>query len=310
MCIFIASIFIISIHARFFIMRNFIMNAALEKELIDRIIAQALDEDLNGRGDITSQALFDDASTATAVIKSKQRGILSGAYLLTPLFSHLDSSLDVAILLADGSRLETGSEICRLEGRVRSILAGERTALNFLQRLSGIATSTARLVSLLQGTSARLLDTRKTTPLLRLFEKKAVVAGGGCNHRFGLFDMMLIKDTHVKAAGSVAAAVRKAKHARSSIDGIKIEVEVQNVDQFYEAVAETPDRIMLDNMLCEHIKQCVAHLREKDLHIETEASGNVTEDTIADIAATGVDFISSGAITHSAAALDIHLVIL
>jgi len=279
-----------------------------EAARIADIIGRALDEDLGAAGDVTSAALFPRDATAAACIRSKQEGVLAGAYLLAPIFTRIDPSLSVDVVLTDGARLSAGSTICRLDGSIRAILAGERTALNFLQRLSGIATRTAQLVSLLQGTRARLLDTRKTTPLLRLLEKKAVLAGGGINHRLGLYDMILIKDTHVAAAGGVAAAVRAARAARPNA-ALKIEVEVQSVEQFTEAIAERPDRVMLDNMSLDDMARCVALLRAQGLAVETEASGNVTEENIARIAATGVDFISSGAITHSAPALDIHLVI-
>jgi nicotinate-nucleotide pyrophosphorylase (carboxylating) len=235
--------------------------------------------------------------------------VCAGTYLLQPIFFRLDPSMRISVELADGAHLTPGAEICRLDGSIRAILASERTALNFLQRLSGIATRTARMAALCAGTGAQLLDTRKTTPGLRILEKKAVVAGGGRNHRFGLYDMILIKDTHVAAAGGPAAAVRSARTHAGGGPAIKIEVEVQSFEQFREAVAERPDRIMLDNMNCSEMARCVQHLRGAGLRIETEASGNVTEATIAEIARTGVDFISSGAITHSAPALDIHLII-
>jgi len=286
------------------------MSGDEEKRLIAECVRRALEEDLGSKGDVTSQALFGKKDTAAALIRSKQEGVVSGVYLLAPLFHHIDTALRVQPRLSEGARLYPGSEICELEGRAQSILAGERTALNFLQHLSGIATRTARLVELLKGTSARLLDTRKTTPSLRYFEKRAVVAGGGANHRFGLFDMILIKDTHVKAAGGAAQAVRKAMARRADNTRLKIEVEVQSLEQFREAVAERPDRIMLDNMTCETVRECVSYLRDQGLDIETEASGNITEDNIAEIARTGVDFVSAGSITHSVEALDIHLIIL
>jgi nicotinate-nucleotide pyrophosphorylase (carboxylating) len=285
------------------------VNMPGEQGRIDEIVARALREDLGVRGDVTSRALFDKRQAAAALIKAKEAGVLSGVYLLKPLFGRLDSSLVVTPKLDEGARLREGSEICALQGSVRAILAGERTALNLLQRLSGIATCTARFVALLAGTRARLLDTRKTTPSLRILEKKAVLAGGGFNHRFGLFDMILIKDTHIRAAGGIASAVRKAKSNRRRNPEMRVEVEVQSFAQFEEAVAEEPDRIMLDNMPCKTMARCVAYLKNRQLNIETEASGNVTEQNIARIAQTGIDFISSGRITHSARALDIHLVV-
>ena len=280
---------------------------ANDRQVIDRIIAEAIKEDLGTGGDITSSGVFSAGQTAEAVIRSKQEGILAGAYLCAPVFGHVDPSIKVSVLLDDGARLMPGSEICRLSGSAYGICAGERTILNFLQRLSGIATLTARFAASLEGTRARLLDTRKTTPLLRVLEKRAVVAGGGHNHRFGLFDMVLIKDTHIEAAGGVTAALTRV-HSRKNAS-IKVEIEVQTYEQMVEAAEGKPDRIMFDNMPCALITRCVEYIRSRKLPIETEASGNVTEATIAAIARTGVDFISSGAITHSARALDIHLII-
>ena len=280
-----------------------------EKEIIDRIIKQALSEDLGAEGDITSRSIFSENDEAVAVIKSKEKGVLSGIYLIEPVFKTIDSSLLLDIKLEEGALLEKETEICHIEGSIRSILAGERTVLNFLQRLSGIATGTAHLVSLIQDTRARLLDTRKTTPMLRLLEKKAVLAGGGYNHRFGLFDMILIKDTHVKAAGGPAEAVNKAKAYHESNPAIKVEVEIQSMKEFYEAVEAAPDRIMLDNMSLDDMAECVSYLNKKKAGVELEASGNVTSENIRAIAETGVDFISAGSITHSTKALDIHLVL-
>jgi nicotinate-nucleotide pyrophosphorylase (carboxylating) len=193
---------------------------------------------------------------------------------------------------------------------VRAILSGERTVLNFLQRLSGIATLTARLVAAMGESPARLLDTRKTTPTLRALEKKAVRDGGGHNHRFGLFDMVLIKDTHVRAAGGVRAALQGVRNTLGPENRLEIEVEVQSREEFIEAVAERPDRIMLDNMGPADMRVCVEHVRSHALNIEVEASGRVSEETIAEVARTGVDYISVGSITHSAPALDIHMVML
>ncbi len=280
-----------------------------ESGLIQSIIINTLKEDLGKDGDVTSRAIFSPSDTASAVIRSKGDGLLAGSYLLQPLFEYLDPNLEVKCLLQDGSNLKHGTEICRLNGSVTAILAGERTALNLLQRLSGIATQTAHLVSLISHTKARLLDTRKTTPLLRILEKKAVAAGGGFNHRFGLYDMILIKDTHVRAAGGVGNAIRKAKLFCKNKPELRIEVEVQTIAEFNEALELAPDRIMLDNMSCELMRQCVLKRDQTNPMIELEASGNVKAKTIAGIAQTGVDFISVGAVTHSVMALDIHLVI-
>lgn len=276
---------------------------------IDGLLDRAIDEDLGTGGDCTSNALFPEDECAEAVIQSKEAGILSGVLLLKPLFSKINPSVLVTIPLDDGSELSPGSVICRLTGPVRGILAGERIALNFLQRLSGIATLTSQYCAAMVNTGARLLDTRKTTPGLRLLEKLAVRHGGGMNHRFGLFDMMLIKDTHVKRCGGVTAALEKALQSRGHATRPKIEVEVQSVREFEEAVELRPDRIMLDNMSLSAMRQCVEKKIAARAGVELEASGNVTLESIAAVAETGVNFVSCGSITHSAKALDIHLVI-
>jgi nicotinate-nucleotide pyrophosphorylase (carboxylating) len=282
---------------------------AIEQKALKNLLTRALAEDMGKKGDITTKSIFDKSKKAAALIKSKQAGILSGSYLIKPLFRMLDQSMKVKLLADDGKKLLPGTEIARLSGSIAAILAGERTALNFLQHLSGIATQTAELVSLIKHTKTRLLDTRKTTPLLRILEKKAVADGGGHNHRFGLYDMILIKDTHVKAAGGVDKAIIKAKKSLGKKIEIKIEAEVQSVDEFRKALLCDPDRIMLDNMPTDLMRECVAIRDNENPSIELEASGNVTKESIALIAETGVDFISSGSITHSVKAIDIHLVI-
>jgi nicotinate-nucleotide pyrophosphorylase (carboxylating) len=279
-------------------------------QLYASLISHALAEDLGALGDITSNALFDKNDVCSAVIKSKANGILSGVQLIAPLFNHIDPSLEVAVLADNGAMLTNNTRICTLHGPIRSILAGERVGLNFLQHLSGIATATHDLTDLIRHTKAKLLDTRKTTPLLRLLEKQAVAHGGGHNHRFGLFDMILIKDTHVKAAGGVIPAVTRAQeYMQTKSLAVKIEVEIQSVNEFKEALTCHPDRIMLDNMNLDDMATCVSLKAASGLNVELEASGNVSASTIVSIAETGVDFISVGAITHSAKALDIHLVV-
>jgi nicotinate-nucleotide pyrophosphorylase (carboxylating) len=286
------------------------MTLEMMKTHIDRIVKDALAEDLGNAGDVTSKAIFADTDHATAVIRSKSDGILSGAYLIEPVFNSLDPSLQIQLTCQDGSLLEHGKIIAQLSGPVNGILAGERTILNFLQRLSGIATVTSKYTTEIAHTSARLLDTRKTTPGLRYLEKMAVVHGGGQNHRIGLFDMILIKDTHVKRSGGVGQALKKAIEYRSiKNSNLKIEVEVQSIDEFKIALDYSPDRIMLDNMTTDQMRICVDMIKKDSLSIETEASGNVTLASIRAVAETGVDFISSGSITHSAPALDIHLLI-
>jgi nicotinate-nucleotide pyrophosphorylase (carboxylating) len=277
---------------------------------LSTLIDRALAEDLGKDGDITSNALFSKTDLAKAVIKSKAAGVLSGAYLLKPLFSRIDSSIATDLLLQDGDPLFKNTIICRIEGPVQGILCGERIALNFLQRLSGIATLTSRYVAAIAHTGATLLDTRKTVPGLRPLEKMAVLHGGGINHRHGLYDMMLIKDTHVKRAGGVSQALKKAFAARGGSRTPAIEIEVQTIAEFEEALVMSPDRIMLDNMSLDDLRSCVGKKAASNSTIELEASGAITLDSIAAVAETGVDFISCGAITHSAPVLDIHLVIL
>ena len=285
------------------------MSAGDDTRLIDELLRKALAEDLGAEGDITSQAIFPAGRTAKASIVAKAPGVLSGGTILAPLYALVDPGVTVSGLVADGSRVAEGTVVARLEGPIRAILAGERTGLNLLQHLSGIATLTARMVAAIGPARARLLDTRKTTPMLRALEKKAVRDGGGHNHRFGLFDMVLIKHTHVAAAGGVAAAIRAVRAARAGKPAVAIEAEVGSVEEFREALAEHPDRIMLDNMSPAEMRECVALARRAKPRVELEASGNVTLDTVRAVAETGVDFISCGSITHSAPILDMHLVI-
>lgn len=284
----------------------------IKKEDIYKIIKETLAEDLSDIGDITSKALFSFNDVAKAIIKSKAEGILSGSYLIEPVFKECDERINVEIMQRDGDRIFKDTIICNIEGPVRGILAAERTILNLLQRLSGIATYTNKFVTAISHTKAKLLDTRKTTPMLRLLEKKAVLDGGGYNHRMGLYDMFLIKDTHIKYCGGPENALQKVLNFRekSGYKNLKIEIEVQTLDEFKKILNLNPDRIMLDNMNIDEIKQCVSYRDSKKSKVELEVSGNVTLERIKQIAETGVDFISVGAITHSAPALDIHLVII
>ncbi|MBD3322298.1 MAG: carboxylating nicotinate-nucleotide diphosphorylase [Chitinivibrionales bacterium] len=275
--------------------------------VLDRLIELAVMEDLSTTGDVTSQAIFTADATATAVIKSKEHGVLAGSYCIEPVYKKIESRIAVKPLLQDGAVVDCESAICLIKGPIRGILSGERIALNFIQHLSGIATKTFEMVSLISHTKALLLDTRKTAPGFRSLEKAAVTAGGGYNHRMGLFDLILIKDTHVKAAGGPAAAIKKAKSFCGEIRQIKIEVEVQTIGQFYDALGESPDIIMLDNMSTADMKKCCEYILKENLQVKLEASGKINEKTIAETAESGVDYISSGAITHSAPALDIHL---
>ena len=281
----------------------------IDEQLLHELINSAVKEDLGQRGDVTSDAVFSDSDQAEAVIRSKGDGVCSGMYLLKPLFAKINNSLEVELKAADGDRIKPGTILCTLNGPVKAILAGERVALNFLQRLSGIATLTSEYAKAISHTTTRLLDTRKTTPMLRYPEKLAVVHGGGCNHRFGLFDMILIKDTHVKRSGGVGKALTNALNFRGNETSLKIEVEVQSIAELEEALGYNPDRIMLDNMSISDMKTSVNRVKSSGKKVELEASGNITLTSIAAVAETGVDFISCGSITHSAPSLDIHLLI-
>lgn len=279
--------------------------------LVEQMIQLALAEDLSTEGDITSRAIFADSDRATAIIKAKEAGILSGVSLIEPIFAAIDTRIEITLKASDGQPVITGTPICELKGPIIGILSGERLTLNLLQHLSGVASATAQLVSLISHTNAQLLDTRKTTPNLRFLEKEAVAHGGGTNHRFGLYDMIMAKDTHVLAAGGPDKAVLKAQSwSTQNGNRVKIEVEVENLSQFDKALATAPTRIMLDNMSCDDMRTAVATRDEKNPSVELEASGNVSAATIASIAETGVDYISVGAITHSVPALDIHLKII
>lgn len=264
------------------------------------IIRLALNEDL-GSGDITTRYLDLDPVPETAFMIAKAGGILAGVEISRDVFHAVDRTLKVTLYCKDGDKVERGSEIMRIEGNPASILQAERTALNFLQRLSGIATLTRAMASQLEGTKARLLDTRKTTPLLRGMEKYAVRVGGGFNHRFGLYDMVMLKENHIRAAGSITEAVRRVKLRNTTH---KIEVEVTNILELDEAVKAGVDRVMLDNMDIDEIRACVRKFGKK---VELEVSGGVTADNIRKIARTGVHYISSGALTHSYKSLDISL---
>ena len=222
------------------------------------------------------------------------------------VFKEIDSGLVLKPLAGDGDKVRPGKKVALIQGKVKSILAGERAALNFLQRLSGIATFTGEFVRRIRGTRAKILDTRKTTPGLRFLEKYAVKKGGGKNHRLGLYDMILIKDNHIKAAGSVSLAIRKALRNRK---GLKIEVETRNLEEIKKALNFKIDRIMLDNFKPEDLKKAVKLIRSKNKNLEIEASGRVNLKNVRRIALSGVDYISVGALTHSAEALDFSLVL-
>lgn len=264
-----------------------------------------LDEDI-GTGDVTTLSTIPAEHQSRAVIHLKEEsGMIAGLPVAEAVFDRVDTRLQFTAIAMEGQEARKGHILAELHGSTRSILLGERLALNLLQRLSGIATTTRAMVSRVEGLPVRIVDTRKTTPGHRMLEKYAVRVGGGSNHRFGLYDAVMIKDNHIKGAGGILQAVRAA---RAQIPHtMKIEVEVETDAQLVEALEAQSDIIMLDNMSLEQMKQSVALIRLKAPHVQIEASGNVTVDTVRSIAETGVDVISSGRLTYSVSALDISL---
>ncbi|KPK99826.1 MAG: nicotinate-nucleotide pyrophosphorylase [candidate division Zixibacteria bacterium SM23_73_3] len=273
---------------------------------IKHLIHLALSEDI-GKADLTSEAVVEKDLSGKAIIVAKQEGVLSGLALAKMVFKMVNPTIVFKELKQDGERIKKGEKAASVEGKIGSILTAERTALNFLQRLCGIATLTAKYVEKIKGSKAKILDTRKTTPGLRILEKHAVKAGGGENHRMGLFDMILIKENHIRAAGGISEAVKKAK---SKCRRQKIEVEARNLGEVKEAIQSNPDWIMLDNMKIHQMKKAVRMIRSSSADIKIEASGGVSLRNVRKIALTGVDFISVGALTHSAPALDMSLILI
>lgn len=265
----------------------------------DELLRQALLEDI-GNGDVTTLSVIAPEQESGAVVFGREPFVLSGSLVFQRVFELLDPDVRVEALFRDGDRVAANATVFRLEGRARSILTGERTALNFIQRLCGIATLTRKMADAIAGTGASLLDTRKTTPLWRQLEKTAVRDGGGRNHRFGLSDGILIKDNHIAAAGGVGEAVRRAR--RAAPHTLKIEVEVENLAQLEEALEAKADIVLLDNFSTDLMRRAVEMGKGRVLF---EASGGITFETVRAIAETGVDFISSGALTHSARAIDL-----
>jgi nicotinate-nucleotide pyrophosphorylase (carboxylating) len=276
--------------------------AASPELVAGSIVRAALLEDIGHGGDLTSDAIVENDRRAAARIVARRGGVVAGLPFAALAFRLLDESVEIVARIGEGERAEADAVVAEISGHARAILTGERTALNLLSRLSGIATATRKLVELVSGTRARIADTRKTTPGLRALERYAVACGGGSNHRFGLDDAVLIKDNHLALAGSIHAAVA-AVHARVG-HTIKVEVEVESLEQLREALAEPIDAVLLDNMTPAALAQAV---RIVDGRVVTEASGGVTEANVAEIARTGVDVISVGALTHSAPALDFSL---
>jgi nicotinate-nucleotide pyrophosphorylase (carboxylating) len=273
----------------------------LDPSLVAGAVRAALAEDLGQAGDITSAATIPAEATATATFGARKAGVLAGLPLAEAAFRQVDPSVRFEAVLHDGDRVAAGAVVARVEGNARAILAAERVALNYLCHLSGVATATAGLVTAVKHTRAVILDTRKTTPGFRVLEKYAVACGGGQNHRMGLHDAILIKDNHIAVAGGVGAAIRAA---RAHAPNVKLEIEVGSLAQLDEAMAERPDIVMLDNMTLADMREAVKRVAGR---AKLEASGNVTLETIRPIAETGVDYISSGWITHSAPALDLGL---
>jgi nicotinate-nucleotide pyrophosphorylase (carboxylating) len=270
--------------------------------LIEDAVRRALAEDLGDAGDITTLACIPASALSSAVIAARASGVIAGVELARAAFRLIDPRVEVAVEKDDGARVQRGDIALRIEGPSRAILTAERAALNFLGHLSGVATATAALVEAVKGTKAKIVCTRKTTPGLRAFEKHAVRCGGGANHRFGLYDAMMIKDNHIVAAGGITRAMTAARAAAGHL--VKIEIEVDGLDGLKEALAAGAEVVLLDNMPVEDMKKAVALNAGRAV---LEASGNVTLQTVRAIAETGVDVISSGAITHSAPALDLGL---
>ncbi len=277
----------------------------LRRETLE-LIRTALAEDV-GAGDWTTAWTVPAGTRARAGIFAKAEVALSGAEVARAVFQEVDPTLQVELHVGDGDVVPTGTEVMTIRGALHGILSAERTALNFLGRLSGVATLTRRFADRVEGTGARVIDTRKTTPGFRHLEKAAVVHGGGANHRIGLWDMVLIKENHIAGAGGVARAL--AAVAKANTRGIPVEIEVRNLEEFEEALGgPLPDRIMLDNLPPAVLRTAVARARELgDARPELEASGNVRLETIREIAETGVDYISVGALTHSAPVADLSL---
>ena len=269
--------------------------------LFSPLVEAALREDIRS-GDITTNALIPDGTQAIAQMNFRESGVVCGLKIATAVFEELDCLADIEALVEDGAHVEAGTGVLRVRGEARAILTGERVALNFAQRLSGIATLTNQFVQAVAGTKAKIADTRKTTPGLRLLEKYAVRCGGGSNHRFALDDLILIKDNHVALCGGIAEAVQRAREY--SGHAVKIEVECDTLQQVEAAVAARADIILLDNMTPDELKTAVKIIGDR---ATSEASGGVNLETVRAIAQSGVDIISVGALTHSARSLDIGL---
>lgn len=277
------------------------MNPITQKLQADKLIKMALEEDITSE-DVSTNAVMPEYKKGKVQLLCKQDGVICGLGVFLRTFELLDESVSAEFYVRDGDAVKKGQLLAELTGDIRALLSGERVALNYLQRMSGIATYTRAVASLLEGSATRLLDTRKTTPNMRIFEKYAVRVGGGNNHRYNLSDGVLLKDNHIGAAGGVAAAVKAAKSYAPFVR--KIEIEVETLDQLREALDAGADIVMLDNMSPENMSAAVKMAKGR---AETECSGNVTKENIARLKDLGVDYISSGALTHSAPVLDVSL---
>ena len=277
------------------------MNPITRTLNVDNLLLLALQEDISSE-DVTTNAVMPEACQGTVQLLCKQDGVIAGMEVFARVFTLLDEKTEIIPYVKDGDEVKKGDLLATVNGDIRVLLSGERTALNYLQRMSGIATYTRSVAKLLEGSGVTLLDTRKTTPNCRVFEKYAVRVGGGCNHRYNLSDGVLLKDNHIGAAGSITKAIQMAKAYAPFVR--KIEIETETLEQVAEAVEAGADIIMLDNMTPEVMKQAVALI---DGRAQTECSGNITKENIARICEIGVDFVSSGALTHSAPILDISM---
>lgn len=277
------------------------MNQITMKLNADHLIMEALKEDITSE-DITTNAVMREACPGEVQLICKQDGVIAGLEVYKRVFELLDEKTEVEFYVKDGDVVKNKQLMGVVRGDIRVLLSGERVALNYLQRMSGIATYTRSIVDLLEGSKTRLLDTRKTTPNMRVFEKYAVKVGGGCNHRYNLSDGILLKDNHIGAAGSVAKAIEMAKEYAPFVR--KIEIEVENLEMVKEAVEAGADIIMLDNMTPDEMREAIKII---DGQAQTECSGNVTKENVSRLVSVGVDYISSGALTHSAPILDISM---
>lgn len=277
------------------------MNSITMQIQADKLIRMALEEDITSE-DVSTNAVMPTKVQGTVDLIAKEDGVIAGMDVYARVFKLLDEDTEIEMFCHDGDEVREGDLMAKVTGDIRVLLSGERVALNYLQRMSGIATYTRSVAKLLEGSGVTLLDTRKTTPNCRVFEKYAVRIGGGCNHRYNLSDGVLLKDNHIGAAGSITKAIQMAKAYAPFVR--KIEIETETLEQVAEAVEAGADIIMLDNMTPEVMKQAVALI---DGRAQTECSGNITKENIARICEIGVDFVSSGALTHSAPILDISM---